>query len=490
MAWTRRSFLRASLLGSSALAASGGLGRVLASIPAGPQRRAVGFGPLVADPDGLLDLPAGFRYRLLSTGILDSERDTDERFGSRLSDGTPTPGMHDGMAAFEGPGGLTILVRNHELDVHDGPHVGARQDRPYDPRTGGGTTTLWVDTERRQVRSFASLSGTLRNCAGGRTPWGSWFSAEETTFVPGRRHALHADPTPDVTRRHGYIFEVDSRSESLVDPVPIKAMGRFRHEAVAVDPASGYAYLSEDTVDGLFYRFRPDAVSAGTQPSALRVGDYARGGVLEALRVRDRPKMLTRNLQDPVAISVGESLPIEWVRIEEPDPDLDSDHPPRATKPLLPAPSSTRAQGFAQGCAQFARTEGIAYANGDVYLCCTNGGPKQLGQVFRIGLREQRLSLVVESSDDSLLDGPDNICMAPYGDLVVCEDNLSSGKRENYLVGVTPQGRCYRLARNAHRRKRELAGACFSPDGRTLFVNVQNPGLTFAIWGPWESRRV
>jgi hypothetical protein len=391
------------------------------------------------------------------------------------------------MATFAGPDGLTILVRNHELDVNDGPPVDPRRQRPYDPKTAGGTTTLWVDPEGRLVKSFASLSGTLRNCAGGRTPWGSWFSCEETVYAPGAVDPVDAGLDPRVSRPHGYIFEVDSRSESLVNPAPLKAMGRFRHEAVAVDPETGFAYLSEDLADGLLYRFRPDALRRGTKPSALRVGDYASGGVLEALRVVGMPKLLTQNWNSRPAIELGESYEIEWRRIEDPDPAVDLLHVPGDPKRNQAAPSSTRAQGFAHGCAQFARTEGMVSANGAVYLCCTNGGPKGFGQVFRIGLREQRLSLRVQSEGDAMLDGPDNIGAAPWGDLIVCEDNLS--RRENFVVGVTPQGRCYRIARNAHPRKREFAGACFSPDGSTLFVNVQNPGRTFAIRGPWNSRR-
>jgi secreted PhoX family phosphatase len=489
MTWSRRSFLRNSLVSAAGLLTPRGVDQALAAIATGPQLAAEGFGPLVRDPEGLLDLPAGFRYRLLSTGIVESDRRTDARFDSQLSDGTPTPGLHDGMAAFAGPDGMTILVRNHELNLGDGPKVDVHRARPYDPLTGGGTTTLWVDPERRLEASFASLSGTLRNCAGGRTPWGSWLTAEEAVGSPGPHDPVNAELTPLVSKPHGYIFEVDSRSEGLVDPVPLKSMGRFRHEAVAVDPRSGFAYLSEDLEDGLLYRFRPAVLNRGKQPSALRVGDYARGGVLEALRIKGRPKLLTQNWKIPYAMALGDSLAIEWVRIEDPDPDTDLEHPLGERDQLHAAPSSTRAQGFANGCAQFARTEGIAYSNGSVYFCCTDGGPKKLGQVFRISLREQRLSLVVQSTDSSLLDGPDNIVGAPWGDLVVCEDNLSFGKRENFVVGVTPQGRCYRIARNAHPRKREFAGACFSPNGDTMFVNVQNPGMTFAIWGPWNSRR-
>jgi len=278
---------------------------------------------------------------------------------------------------------------------------------------------------------------------------------------------------------------VDSRSEGLVDPVPLKAMGRFRHEAVAVDPLTGFAYLTEDRDDGLLYRFRPNALERGTAPSALRVGDYAKGGVLEALRVKSRPQLVTDNHGGRVAIRLGESHEVDWVRIDEVDPDMDMQRGGLGLDEHA-APSSTRAQGFARGAARFARTEGIVFADHSVYFCCTNGGPRELGQVFRIRLREQRLSLVVESRDHAMLAGPDNLCVAPFGDLVVCED--SPGDRANFVVGVTPQGQCYRIARNAHPLTTELAGACFSPDGSTLFVNVQRPGMTFAIWGPWSSR--
>ncbi len=487
MTWSRRSFLRTSLLGSTALFAPDRVSAALTAIARGPRFASGGFGPLRPDPAGLLDLPAGFQYRLLSPGGPEQERQGDARLASTLGDGTPTPGMHDGMAAFAGPRGVTILVRNHELNVGDEPFVDPQRHRPYDAKVGGGTTTLWVDRDRKLVKSFASLSGTLRNCAGGATPWRSWLTAEESTYLPGPRHTRNADLRPEVNERHGYMFEVDATSESLVDPIPIKSMGRFRHEAVAVDPRTGFAYLTEDRDDSLLYRYRPDVVMRGAPPSALRVGDYARGGALEALRVRTRPQLITDNHESPIAMKLGESFEVDWVRIENMDPDMDMERVAGLTRHERAAPSSTRAQGFAHGCARFARTEGIAYANGSMYFCCTNGGPNELGQVFRIHLQAQRLSLVVQPDDHAQLDGPDNLCVAPFGDLLVCED--SGSRRENFVVGLTPRGRYYRLARNAHPQKRELAGACFSPDGGTLFVNVQQPGMTFAIWGPWSTRR-
>jgi hypothetical protein len=484
---TRRSFLRNTLLGATGLLLGDGMLPAIAAIARGPQRFATGFGPLVPDPAGLLDLPAGFHYKLLSPGLLASQKSLGDRFQSTLSNGDPTPGLHDGMGAFAGPDGGTILVRNHEMNLGDGPAVDPARVRPYDAKLSGGTTTLWVDRHGNLTKSFASLSGTSRNCAGGVTPWGTWLTAEEAVYLPGRPDGHNADLDEGVAERHGYVFEVDARHEGLSAPVPLKAMGRFRHEAVAVDPVTGYAYLTEDREDGLFYRFRPAVLEQGRRPRDLRAGDLAKGGVLEALRVPSRPGLMAHNRAGVALTPQGPGLAVDWVRIADPDPDMDMEHPPGDPQGYRTAATATRAQGYALGRTQFERSEGIAYARGSVYFCCTNGGPRALGQVFRLDLRTQTLTLVVEPDEHAVLDGPDNLCVAHSGDLVVCEDNLA--QRENFLVGITPTGRSYRIARNAHPSRRELAGACFSADGRTLFVNVQEPGMTFAIRGPWEKRR-
>ena len=149
------------------------------------------------------------------------------------------------------------------------------------------------------------------------------------------------------------------------------------------------------------------------------------------------------------------------------------------------ADTSTRAQGFALGCAQFARGEGATFANGMFYACCTSGGPAHAGQVFRLDPRRDELTLIAQPDDRALLDGPDNLCVSPHGDLFVCED----GRDDNRVVGLTASGRLFTFALNRHPAKREFAGATFSPDGRTLFFNLQEPGVTFAVWGPWSERR-
>ena len=484
MPFSRRQFLRRSAAASAGLLIPSALQLLAARMARAADRRALaaqGYGPLEPDPAGLLELPEGFQYRALSTALLGS--DHDPRFTQRLSNGELVPARHDGMAAFPGLAGLTVLVRNHELEPDHRPVVDPSGRRRYDRLGTGGTTTLWLDADRNLVRSFPSLAGTFRNCAGGPTPWGTWLSAEECVYMPGPADPRVDDLTPKVTERHGYMFEVDARSEGLVDPVPIKAMGRFYHEAIAVDPATGFVYMTEDRTDGLLYRYRPDAIVRGRKRiTDLKPGDLALGGTLEALRIVGRPAARTQN-QASRAFTIGNLWPVDWVVIPVVDPDVDMEKDGLLARPRAAA-TSTRAQGHALGAAQFSRNEGITIHQRSLYFCATNGGAEQAGQAWRLNLAAQQLSLLVEPDDRSLLDGPDNITPAPNGDLIVCED----GRDDDFVVGITPQGRLYPLAHNAYNDS-EFAGACFSPDGHTLFVNLQDPGITFAIWGAWGRRR-
>jgi uncharacterized protein len=401
-----------------------------------------GYGPLVPDPNKLLDLPRGFQYQAFS------------RTGEIMSDGSPVPGGHDGMAAFPGPGNTVILVRNHELSPNSTTQVVG--SNPYDSLCKGGTTTLQIGPNRQLIKHYVSLSGTYRNCAGGPTPWGSWISCEENTSTLATNQP---DKATNVSKSHGYNFEVPATATVPVNPVPLVAMGRFNHEAVAIDPKTGIVYETEDRGDSLFYRFIPS-----------QRNNLSKGGTLQALKIKNMPQAKTF-----AGFPKRQPMPVEWVTIDNPDPATDT----------------VRVEGFGKGAAQFARGEGIWYDRGEVYFCCTNGGsidltgkPNGFGQVWRYLPDRDTIELFVEARSADELDGPDNIVVAPHGDLIVCED----GADEQFLVGITPNGELYRLAKNAI-NDREFAGACFSPDGRTMFVNIQTPGITFAIWGPWKSQR-
>lgn len=431
MAFSRRRFIvGAGILGGIAVAP---LQALYTRAAFGQTTAGAGYGPLLPDPDGLLDLPVGFRYTVFSVA------------GDLMSDGNPVPAAHDGTAAFAGPGGTTILVRNHEIGPVGLTRVVAPRGKLYDPLARGGTTTLVVSAGRRLIKDYASLAGTVYNCGGGATPWGSWISCEEDTSTP--------DTTPLVSVPHGYNFEVPISATAPVDPVPLTAMGRFEHEAVAIDASTGIVYQTEDQGDSLFYRFIP-----------TQAGNLAAGGTLEALRIPSQPQVDTTS-----GFPVGVPTAVDWVSIED----------------VNPVEDTVRAEGFAKGAARFNRGEGAIYANGEVYFCCTEGGSAGVGQVWRYipgttATEGGTIELFVEPNDASVLENPDNITVAPFGDLFLCED----GEDIQYVVGVTPQGELYQFARNALNGS-EFTGATFSPDGRTLFFNIQRPGLTFAIWGPW-----
>ncbi|HEY9727301.1 MAG TPA: alkaline phosphatase PhoX [Chroococcales cyanobacterium] len=443
MALSRRQFFSLAGAGAATTVLASPLKALYARQANGLSVHGGGYGALVPDPNKLLDLPPGFQYRAFS------------RTGDLMSDGSTVPGNHDGMAAFPGPNNTVILVRNHELSPS--ASTGVAGSPKYDPNCKGGTTTVIVGPNREAIEHYGSLSGTIRNCAGGPTPWGSWISCEEDTSTPASNAAL--------TKRHGYNFEVPAKAGGLVNPEPLIAMGRFNHEAVAVDPRTGIVYQTEDRGDSLFYRFIPN-----------QYGNLKAGGILQALVITGKAQVNTRN-RPTQTIPVGQPLPVEWVTIDTPNPDNDN------------SPTGVRYQGYAKGAARFSRGEGIWYGNGEFYFTCTDGGVAGCGQVWRYvpGATPQQggtIELFVEPNDNKILDFPDNVVVAPTGDLFLCED----GDGDNFVVGVTPNGQLYQFARNAINDS-EFCGVCFSPSGQTMFVNIQNPGITLAIWGPWPSNR-
>ena len=426
----RRTFLAtgsafAALLASGCVARPSGKGGAVSNSP---------YGALQSDPAGLLDLPEGFAYRVIS------------RLNNAMSDGGTVPDRADGMGCFDLGNGKIALVRNHELKIdHD---AGGALESGFDRREDGavlpgGTTTLVLDAITLKVeREYRSLAGTIRNCAGGITPWGSWLTCEEDVTRAG----------DGIGRDHGWVFEVPASAKGQVNPLPLTAMGRFNHEAAAVDPNSGVVYMTEDRDDGLIYRFLP------TTP-----GQLAAGGKLQALVVEGVAD--ARNW-DGATIAIGSPLRARWVdldHVESPADDL-------------------RQRGAAKGATLFARGEGIHMGERELYFCCTSGGLEKLGQVFRFFPEQDRLELFFESSDPQQFNYGDNLAVSPNGHLIVCEDQYTD-MVDNHLRGITPEGHAYPFARL--RTQTELAGACWSPDGKTLFVNAYSPTATLAITGPW-----
>jgi secreted PhoX family phosphatase len=393
-----------------------------------------------------------------------------------MSDGLRVPFAHDGMAAFDRDDGRIILVCNHELDPGDflksafAPSFEAVPDtvksRVYDtgdgrkPGAGGTTTTVYNPQTGQTEKQHLSLAGTELNCAGGSTPWGSWLSCEECFEAPGRS----VISLTKREQRHGYVFEVPASRSGLADPRPIRAMGRFAHEATAVHEPTGIVYMTEDKYHSLFYRYIPDIP-----------GKLHEGGKLQALAILDQPSFKTHDWSDEPTMRKNVSLSTHWIDLDNVDPDK----------------NDLRHRGADRGAAMFARGEGLCVAGDRLVFTCTIGGPARLGQIFEYGPSpyegqpsEQespgQLTLIAESSFDSILRNADNLTMAPWGDLIVCEDTSNNCG----LVGIRSDGSQYHLADNPYSNS-ELAGVCFSPDGQTLFVNIQYPGMTLAITGPF-----
>lgn len=427
------------------------------------------YGPLkpVADRTTglhLLALPEGFEY--LSFGWT----------GQIMSDGRPTPTDHDGMAVCAKHGHTIALVRNHELSRGESNQCQVPGGM-YNANEFGGTTNLVFDLKNgRFKRSYTSLGGTIRNCAGGPTPWGSWVSCEET---------FHAWNNRSDGYNHGYVFDVPGFGKS--NGQPVRAAGRFAHEAVAIDPRTGVMYETEDADPCAFYKYvQPGAGHRNWRGGRDKSELLRDGGELYAMVVKGEPSKDMRG-----GFSAGDTFPVAWEPVADPEG------------------KSGRAFDSAPNAAIFSRGEGCWEDGGRIHFVSTDGGAAELGQVWVYDPRAETVTMLYESSAASDVDGPDNIAVSPRGGIVLCEDGGSNPKR---LIGLTADGVTFPFAENrivlepgdidvidaafpgakanfwdnaaGDFQGREWAGATFHGDW--LFANVQSPGVTFAIRGPWK----
>ncbi|PPK70196.1 DUF839 domain-containing protein [Actinokineospora auranticolor] len=384
----RRDFLRVAVVGGAA-AAFGGASwgtAFAASAQPGPSP----YGAVLAPDANGIRLPLGFTSRVIA------------RTGQKVP-GTdyfwhPAP---DGGACFADDAGW-IYVSNSEV-----PLV-------------GGVGAVKFDAAGRVVGAYRTLSGTNVNCAGGATPWGTWLSCEEIDY--------------------GRVFETDpwNRKSAVARP----AMGRFKHEACAADADHGYVYLTEDTPDGCFYRFRPTTW-----------GDLS-SGTLEVLKAAD-------------SLTEG---PVTWGRVPDPDGF------PIVTRKQVP------------GAKRFDGGEGCYYAAGTCWFT-TKGD----NRVWAYNANDSTISLTYDDSlvppGTATLTGVDNVTRTTGGDLFVAEDG---GDME--IAIITRDGVVAPFLRVEGQASSEITGPAFSPDGRRLYFSSQRGsagtvfgGITYEVSGPFRA---
>lgn len=422
----RRNFLKvggmstlALTLGSTGVFSLAGATKGFAADFSNPTSGFGGYGPLVKDPNGVLDLPRGFHYKMLS------------KTGDIMPNGDLVPSAHDGMAAYKGEKGTTILVRNHENGTNSDYPVNGK--KPWSAGAAGGTTTIIVGQNNKVIDQYVSSSGTIRNCAGGATTWGTWLTMEETRDMG-----------------HGFVFEVNPLDpENEMSRTPIRDMGYFSHEAGHVDPSTGIWYLTEDASPSFLYRFTP-------HDRSQKLGSLQKGGILEAAAIDELPAAAASQF------NTGQKFGVVWKKLN---------------------PEIAQQDAKDKGCIQFSRLEGAYFSEGTLWFDDTSAGSSRLGRVYRYTPATNNLELFYESTDKNELEAPDNITITPWGDLWIAED----GGGNDRIVGLTPEGNIYTFAENMMNGS-EFAGPTFSPDGNTFFVNMQTPGITFAIWGPFARR--
>ncbi len=494
MPTSRRQLLgRSALTGAGALAFAVGAEGVTAPAADAESRSSAQqnplFPPLKVGRDGLLAVPRGFSYEV---GSISGKTDIHDGSGKVIG---KTPERPDGTTAvLEGPSRLR-LIQNHEAKPGSSQPVPLVKGTVYDRGAlGGGCTVTETNRNGRRLSQWVGISGTVSNCAGGPAPWGAWLTCEESEAKAG---------TGTLEQDHGYVFEVFAATPDKQAPKPIKAWGRAPHEAVVIEPNRRRVYLTEDASKptGLLYRWTAPVGYKLKPYIANALGEH--DGSLDAMAVLTNDGSVLPDLAYVTSAQIGRPFRTRWVKVPDRAAETVSlrnqfdDGRVTHSKKLEGAWGDRHGMYFVSS---------FSFGAGDLPANAT----KHDGQLWYYEYSAETLTLVayfpytellhtdppgwegaLGDSLDLAFDGPDNVHVSPYGRLVLAED----GNTANHLLSWDRETGAQAIVRNNIVLEKnslggnvysEMTGPTFSPDGLVLFGNVQEPGHTFAIRGPWR----
>ncbi|MDG1478183.1 MAG: PhoX family phosphatase [Myxococcota bacterium] len=386
------------------------------------------------------------------------------------------------------------------------------------PVAGHARVKTPADPEGRTVL------GTMENCSGGVTPWGTVLSGEENIthhFIARDDGAAKAGPEgeslaamrfhgrpamswyatedrwdldkhPGESCRHGWVIEVDPKAPDAA-PVKRTALGRFFHEGAEVHHnADGrvIVYMGDDTDNQHLYRFvSAQPWAQGEDPSGI----LDAGTLSVAQFTEGTLTWLPLTLENPVLAARFDTLA-----------DLLIDT--RIAAGLVDATPMDRPERVA-----------VSPISGQVYVVLTKGSrreeanapnpraPNRYGHIIELlppggdhtaeafswGIfllagnpadPEHGAQCHADVSSDGWIARPDNAAFDPLGRLWITTDGAESYGSTDGVYACTVDGAARALTRLLYRAPTgaELTGPAFTPDGATLFVSVQHPGATEA----------
>ncbi len=377
--------------------------------------------------------------------------------------------------------------------------------------------------------------GTLNNCAGGTTPWGTWLTCEENINnyflgpvpenhresanwkrmgVPGRRYAwgnyvdrFKVDKDPNESNRFGWVVEIDPYDPKST-PKKRTALGRFKHEGAAgiTNPVSGQyvLYTADDQVNDYVYRFVSAAkVDTKNKPAnkdildsgVLSVAKFDADGTMKWLPIvfGEGPLTVANGFASQADVLIETRRAADLLGATKLDRPEDVEANPRTGKVyVILTKNATRKPDQVDAANPRADNKHghileLTPPNGDqaaaefkweILVKCGDPSVAAVGATFNPA-----------TTKDGWFSNPDNCAFDAMGRLWIATDGNADdfNGRSDGLWAVETDGAKRGTSKHFFRcpAGAEMCGPCFTPDMQTLFLAVQHPAEDGKEWKAW-----